>query len=70
MNEKSCYTCKFLKRYTSEDGYSWMNVCEADEPDEIDDGFFFVSVVDLDTFDASLCLGYKKKRTADHGEAR
>ena len=58
MSEKLCNKCKWLKRYTSEDGKTWMDVCESEEPDCEDDGLYRVTVVDAEEFDASHCLNF------------
>ena len=48
MSEKKCVKCKWLKKYTSEDGVTWMNVCEADDAEGEDDGLYHVTVVDIE----------------------
>lgn len=52
---KSCNKCKWLKKYSSDLG-NWMNVCEAEEADDQGDGSFLVTSIDVEQFDASLCL--------------
>lgn len=59
MPNKSCSKCKFLRKYTAENG-SWMNVCESEEPDEEDDGLWKVVVIDTEQFDPSYCLNFKE----------
>lgn len=59
--EKKCVKCKWLKKYTSEDGVTWMNVCESDDAEWEDDGLYHVTVVDIDEFDASACLNFVAK---------
>ena len=57
-SEKSCKTCRFLVRFTAKNG-TWMDVCTSEEPDEEDEGWFKVDVMDTEEFDCSFCLNYK-----------
>ena len=61
MGEKTCTKCKWLRKYATEDGRSWLNICEAEEPDEEDEGLYRVAAVDTEGFDASFCLNFKKR---------
>lgn len=56
---KRCNECKWLQKYTAENG-SWMNVCESEEPEEIDVGMYYVTVMNADDFDAYDCLNFAK----------
>ena len=57
---KRCNECKWLQKYTAENG-SWMNVCESEEPEEIDVGMYYVTVMNADDFDAYDCLNFAKR---------
>jgi hypothetical protein len=38
-----------------------MNVCESEEPEEIDVGMYYVTVMNADDFDAYDCLNFAKR---------
>ena len=58
---QDCTKCKHLKKYNSEDGRSWMMVCEGDDPEEDSPGRFLVTAIDVGYFDASDCLAFESK---------
>ena len=61
MPKPNCNKCRFLKRYISEDGESWMNICDGEEPESGEnDGLYLVTVVDTEEFDASECIIFKE----------
>lgn len=59
VKQKSCFNCRHLKKYTSEDR-SWMNVCEAEEPEE-QDGMYFVATIDTELFNPAFCYAFRQK---------
>ena len=58
---KYCFDCIFLKKYTSGDGMSWINVCEGEIADKQEDGLYLITAVDVGVFDASGCSLFKSK---------
>ena len=58
--EKECCTCDFISRFSNTDG-EWMDVCTAEDPEDIDEGLWNVCVVDKELFDASQCLNFREK---------
>lgn len=59
-NEYRCNNCKFLRKYVADNG-SWMFICEAEEPDEVENGLFLVKAVDIDEYCALECLNFRRK---------
>jgi hypothetical protein len=64
MDKKSCKNCKHLSKYTNTKG-EWMNVCEGEEPEALDDGSFLVYVIDTSIFDAGLCILFVEKEKTE-----
>ena len=61
--EKSCINCikcKWLKRYFAEDG-SWIDICESLDPEDENDGIFYVAAIDVERFDASFCINFSAR---------
>jgi hypothetical protein len=59
MPDKTCSKCRWLRKYTAENG-QWINVCESEDPDYEDVGLWHVATIDLEEFDASYCLNFKE----------
>ena len=59
--EQECGNCRHLVRYTNDDGTSWMDVCEGDEADQVEAGYWLVAVMDRDEFDADRCFMFEAK---------
>lgn len=67
--KKSCSNCKFLGIHTREDGRSWLDVCEVEEPEEdVTPGVYFYAVIVQGEFDASCCLGFKPRVSVMAGD--
>jgi hypothetical protein len=57
---KNCSRCIFLRKYSADNG-SWMMVCEAEDPHEVETGEFDVCVIEPENFDASYCLLFRAR---------
>lgn len=57
---RECACCKWLETYVAESG-DYINVCEAEGPEDVADGMYRLTAVDVDIFDASECLGFLKE---------
>ena len=57
---KSCLNCKFLEEYNSKSGGK-IFVCEGEQPELVEDGFYLTAMISPETFDASNCIIYKEK---------
>lgn len=61
IKQKSCFNCRHLRKYTSEDR-SWMDVCEAEQPEEIEEGMFYVTTIDAERYTPSGCILFRKNK--------
>lgn len=60
--QKSCFNCRHLRKYTADGGW-WLNVCEGEQPQEDEEGVFYVPTINTGTFNPALCVMFRQKDT-------